>query len=97
LVFSLRIGDLSPFVYLVELLWFSPFGIGDLSPFVGGRNGLNKIDKMAKVTNTGGRKPKGLNKIDKLAKVTYTVGRKPKELKKIEKLAKVGNTGGRNP
>jgi hypothetical protein len=32
---------------------------------------FNKIDKMAKVTNTGGRKPKGLNKIDKFAKVTY--------------------------
>jgi hypothetical protein len=27
---------------------------------------------LAKVTYTGGRKPKGLNKIDKLAKVTYT-------------------------
>ena len=28
------IGDLSPFVYLVEPLWFSPSGIGDLSQFV---------------------------------------------------------------
>jgi hypothetical protein len=33
---------------------------------------------LAKVTNTGGRKPKGLNKIDKLAKDTYTGGRKSK-------------------
>ena len=45
----------------------------------------NKIDKMAKVTNTGGRKPKGLNKIDNLAKVTNTGGRKPKGPYKIEK------------
>jgi hypothetical protein len=29
---------------------------------------------LAKVTNTGGRKPKGLNKIEKLAKVTYAGG-----------------------
>jgi hypothetical protein len=33
---------------------------------------------LAKVTNTGERKPKGLNKIEKLAKVTYTGGRKPR-------------------
>jgi hypothetical protein len=46
---------------------------------------------MAKVTNTGRRKPKGLNKIDKLAKVTNTGGRKPKVLNKIDKLAKVTN------
>jgi hypothetical protein len=32
---------------------------------------------MAKVTYTGGRKPKVLNKIDKLAKVTNTGGRNP--------------------
>jgi hypothetical protein len=38
--------------------------------------GLNKIDKLDKVTYTGGRKPKGLNKIDELAKVTYTGWRK---------------------
>jgi hypothetical protein len=29
--------------------------------------GFNKINKLAKVTYTGGKKPKGLNKIDKLA------------------------------
>jgi hypothetical protein len=39
---------------------------------------------MAKVTSTGGRKPKGLNKIEKLDKVTYTGRRKPKGLNKIE-------------
>jgi hypothetical protein len=40
---------------------------------------------LAKVTNTGGRKPKGLNKIDKLAKVTNTGGRNPKGLNKRDK------------
>ena len=34
MVFSLRIGDFSLFVYLVEPLCFSHFGIGDLSQFV---------------------------------------------------------------
>jgi hypothetical protein len=52
-----------------------------LSPF----GFLPKIDILAKVINTGGRKPKGLNKIDKLAKVTNTGGRKPKGLNKIDK------------
>ena len=52
---------------------------------------------MAKVTYTGGRKPKGLNKIDKLVKVTYTGGGIPKRLNKIDKLAKVTYTGGRKP
>ena len=49
----------------------------------GGKNGLNKIDKLAKFTYTGERKSKGLNKIDKLAEVTYAGGRKPKGLNKI--------------
>jgi hypothetical protein len=49
-------------------------------------------DNLAKVTYTGGRKPKGLNKIDKLAKITYTGWRKPKGLNKIDKLAKVTYT-----
>jgi hypothetical protein len=37
--------------------------------YTGGRKPkeLNKIDKMAKVTNTGGRN--GLSKIDKMAKI----------------------------
>jgi hypothetical protein len=48
--------------------------------------------ELAKVTYTGGRKPKGLNKIDKLAKVTYTGGGKPKGLNKIDKLGKVTYT-----
>jgi hypothetical protein len=56
LVFSLRIGDLSQVVYLVELLWFSPSGIGDLT--VGRKpKELKKIEKLAKVGNTGGRNP----------------------------------------
>jgi hypothetical protein len=37
---------------------------------------------LAKVTNTGGSKPKELNEIDKMAKVTNTGGRKPKGLNK---------------
>jgi hypothetical protein len=40
--------------------------------------GLNKIDKLAKVTYSEGRKPKGLNKIDNMAKVTNTGRRNPK-------------------
>ena len=48
--------------------------------------GLNKTDKLAKVTYTRGIKPKWLNKIDKLAKVTYTGGRNPKGLNKIQNL-----------
>jgi hypothetical protein len=65
----------------------SPFGF--LPPvLVRKPKGLNKINKLAKVTNTGGRKPKVLNKIDNLAKVTYNGGRKRKGLNKIDKLAK---------
>jgi hypothetical protein len=53
---------------LVQPLWFSPFGIGDLSQFV---YLVQPLWFSASGIGDLSQKPKGLNKIDKFAKVGY--------------------------